>query len=144
MRMLKKNKQKLHYSLFLEERPEYALDEFGNKIIEYVDEEGNEYYRETGETERVYSLPVEFLGNISMSGGEAEAMEFGLNTADYEAVLIVDKGLLPIDESSLIWFESEPVINDNGLVDYVTADYSIIKISPSLNVDKYVLKKTIK
>lgn len=144
MRMLKKNKQKLHYSLFLKERPEYALDEFGNKIIEYVDEEGNEYYRETGETERVYSLPVEFLGNISMSGGEAEAMEFGLNTADYEAVLIVDKGLLPIDESSLIWFESEPVINDNGLVDYVTADYSIIKISPSLNVDKYVLKKTIK
>lgn len=144
MRMLKKNKQKLHYSLFLEERPEYALDEFGNKIIEYVDEEGNEYYRETGETERVYSLPVEFLGNISMSGGEAEAMEFGLNTADYEAVLIVEKGLLPIDESSLIWFESEPVINDNGLVDYVTADYSIIKISPSLNVDKYVLKKTIK
>ena len=144
MRMLKKNKQKLHYSLFVEERPEYALDEFGNKIIEYVDEEGNEYYRETGETERVYSLPVEFLGNISMSGGEAEAMEFGLNTADYEAVLIVEKGLLPIDESSLIWFESEPVINDNGLVDYVTADYSIIKISPSLNVDKYVLKKTIK
>lgn len=144
MRMLKKNKQKLHYSLFLEERPEYALDEFGNKIIEYVDEEGNEYYRETGETERVYSLPVEFLGNISMSGGEAEAMEFGLNTADYEAVLIVNKGLLPIDESSLIWFESVPVINDNGLVDYVTADYSIIKISPSLNVDKYVLKKTIK
>ena len=144
MRMLKKNKQKLHYSLFLEERPEYALDEFGNKIIEYVDEEGNEYYRETGETERVYSLPVEFLGNISMSGGEAEAMEFGLNTADYEAVLIVEKGLLHIDESSLIWFESEPVINDNGLVDYVTADYSIIKISPSLNVDKYVLKKTIK
>lgn len=144
MRMLKKNKQKLHYSLFLEERPEYALDEFGNKIIEYVDEEGNEYYRETGEMERVYSLPVEFLGNISMSGGEAEATEFGLNTADYEAVLIVNKGLLPIDESSLIWFESEPVINDNGLVDYVTADYSIIKISPSLNVDKYVLKKTIK
>lgn len=144
MRMLKKNKQKLHYSLFIEERPEYALDEFGNKIIEYVDEEGNEYYRETGEAERVYSLPVEFLGNISMSGGEAEAMEFGLNTADYEAVLIVEKGLLPVDESSLVWFESEPVINDNGLVDYVTADYSIIKISPSLNVDKYVLKKTIK
>lgn len=144
MRMLKKNKQKLHYSLFIEERPKYALDEFGNKIIEYVDEEGNEYYRETGETERVYSLPVEFLGNISMSGGEAEAMEFGLNTADYEAVLIVDKGLLPVDESSLIWFDSEPVIDDNGLVDYVTADYSIIKISPSLNVDKYVLKKTIK
>lgn len=144
MRMLKRNKQKLHYSLFIEERPEYALDEFGNKIIEYVDEEGNEYYRETGEIERVYSLPVEFLGNISMSGGEAEAMEFGLNTADYEAVLIVEKGLLSIDESSLIWFESEPVINDNGLVDYVTADYSIIKISPSLNVDKYVLKKTIK
>ena len=144
MRMLKKNKQKLHYSLFIEERPVYALDEFGNKIIEYVDEEGNEYYRETGETERVYSLPVEFLGNMSMSGGEAEAMEFGLNTADYEAVLIVNKGLLPIDESSLIWFESEPVINDDGLVDYVTADYSIIKISPSLNVDKYVLKKTIK
>ena len=144
MRMLKRNKQKLYYSLFIEERPKYALDENGDKIIEYIDTEGNEYYRETGEVERVYSLPVQFLGNIAMSGGEAEAMEFGLNTADYEAVLIVGKELLPIDESSLIWHESEPKLNIDGNADWTTSDYSIIKISPSLNVDKYVLKKTVK
>lgn len=143
MRMLKKNKQKLYYSLFIEERPKYALDEFGEKIIEYVDKEGNVYYRETGEMERVYSLPIEFYGNISMSGGEAEAVEFGLNMADYEAVLIVSKGLIPVDETSFIWFDSEPVIN-NDIVDWSTADYSIIKLSHSLNVDKYVLRKNVK
>ena len=144
MRSLKKNKQKLYYSLFIEERPKYALDENGEKIVEYVDSEGNEYYRETGDTERVYSLPIEFLGNIAMSSGEVEATEFGLNVADYEAVLIVDKGLLPIDETSVIWHESEPKIKFNEYAVASSADYSIIKLSPSLNVDKYVLKKNVK
>ena len=55
--------------------------------------------------QKVTILPsaVSFFGNIAMSGGEAEAVEFGLNVGDYEAVLLVDKNSLPIDETSLIW-----------------------------------------
>ncbi|MBQ2381163.1 MAG: hypothetical protein II291_01185, partial [Succinivibrio sp.] len=66
MMMLNQNKQNLFYSLLMGEQPIYALDDEGNKIIEYVDEDGNIYYQETGETELVYSEPVSFFANISM------------------------------------------------------------------------------
>ena len=144
MRTLNRNKQKLFYALHLGEQPIYELDDFGNKIVDYIDEDGNEYYRETGEMKQIYSEVVEFLGNIAMSGGDSEAVEFGLNMSDYEAALVMDKGVLPITETSLIWHKSEPIMDSDGMVDGSSADYSIIKVSPSLNTDKYVLKKIVK
>lgn len=136
MRTLAKNKQKMYYSLQIGEVP----------ILQYyTDEEGNRFLvGETGEYKIGYGEPVEFFGNIAMSGGESEAVEFGLDMSQYSAVLIVDKGLLPIDETSRIWHTTEPVMNDDGTVDEFTADYSVVKLSPSLNVDKYVLKKVVK
>jgi hypothetical protein len=109
---------------------------------EYVDEDGNRY--PTGEPKNIYSEPIEFKGNIAMSGGEAEAQEFGLNLADYEAVLVMDKNTLPITETSLIWHNSEPTKDDKGYTDEYSSDYRIVKYSPSLNFDKYVLKKVVK
>lgn len=144
MRMLNRNKQQLYYALHIGVEPIYELDENGDKIIEYIDKEGNIYYRESGEYKQKYSEPVSFEGNIATSGGESEAIEFGLNMSDYEAVLIVDKGFIPVSETSLIWHDTEPVILDDGSVDGESADYSIVKLSPSLNSDKYVLKKLIK
>ena len=144
MRTLAKNKQKMHYALLNGRKPVYELDNDGNPIVEYVDEEGTVYYRETGDYEPAYDKPVEFLGNIAMSGGESEAVEYGLNLGDYEAVLLVAKNLLPITETSLIWLNSEPKYNSDRSVDGNSADYTIVKISPSLNVDKYVLKKVVK
>lgn len=135
MRTLNKNKQKMYYANQDREVP----------ITEtYYDDEGNAYELDTGETKLVYGEPVEFDGNIAMSGGEAEAQEFGLNLADYEAVLVVDKNTLPIDETSRIWHTSEPTNDDEGYTDEYSADYRIVKISPSLNFDKYVLKKVVK
>lgn len=131
MRTLKKNKQKMYYATLVDTIQE-----------EYIDEDGNRY--PAGEPKNIYSEPVEFYGNIAMSGGEAEAQEFGLNLADYEAVLLVGKNTLPIDETSLIWHTSEPTKDDNGYTDEYSADYRIVKISPSLNFDKYVLKKVVK
>ena len=131
MMMLNQNKQKMYYANLLD-----VIQE------EYIDEDGNRY--PTGEPKNIYSEPIEFEGNIAMSGGEAEAQEFGLNLADYEAVLVVGKNTLPITETSLIWHVTEPTKDDKGYTDEYSADYRIVKISPSLNFDKYVLKKVVK
>lgn len=135
MMMLNQNKQKMYYA---------NQDKIVPIYEEYTDEDGNTYLLDTGETELVHGEPIEFYGNIAMSGGEAEAVEFGLNLADYEAVLLVSKNTLPLNEQSRIWHTSEPTKDDKGYTDEYSADYRIIKISPSLNFDKYVLKKVVK
>lgn len=137
MRTSNKNKQTLYYALQSDKKlPIY--DGF------YTDEDGNQYPLDAGEKEYVYLEPVAFKGNISMSGGESEAAEFGLNLSDYNAVLVMNKSEIPITETSLIWFENKPVYNNDGRVDEHSADYTVVKISPSLNVDKFVLKKVVK
>lgn len=135
MRTLNKNKQTLYYANQDKTVPIYE---------EYTDEDGNTYPLDTGETKLVYGEPIPFEGNIAMSGGEAEAREFGLNLSDYEAVLLMGKNTLPITETSLIWHNTEPTEDSEGNTDEYSADYRIVKISPSLNFDKYVLKKVVK
>ena len=142
MRTLNKNKQKMYYALQDKEIPVYELDDDGN--IKYMEIDGVMVPIETGDTKLVYNLPVEFNGNIAMSGGESQAAEFGLNLADYSAVLVMDKGEIPITETSLIWYESEPEINDDGTVNQFSADYTVVKLSPSINSDRYALKKVVK
>lgn len=143
MMMLGQNQQKLYYSLRDTEIPVYERDEYGN-IIYYEDSEGNKIPLETGETEIGYGKPVKFFGNIAMSGGESEAVEYGLDLSQYSAVLVTDKGLIPIDETSRIWHTTEPLVDENGYADEFSSDYMVVKLSPSLNVDKYVLKKVVK
>ena len=135
MRMARVNKQKMHYALYGKEVPIYDY---------YTDSEGNKISLDTGETKITYENPVEFFGNIALSGGESEAVEFGLNLADYEAVLVMAKNTLPIDETSRIWHNTEPTYNEDGTVNELSADYTVVKVSPSLNVDKFVLKKVVK
>lgn len=124
---------------------EYYEDSDGN-IIYYLDENGNKIPSETGEYEIGYSNPADFLSSIAMSGGEAEAVEFGLNTSDYEATLLCEKGVYPITEGSLIWTKSEVGYKDtnNEIIDPISADYEVIKVSESLNFVKYVLKAVVK
>ncbi len=135
MMTLNKNKQKMYYA---------NQDKIVPIYEEYTDKDGNTYPLDTGETKLVYGEPVLFKGNIAMSGGEAEAQEFGLNLADYEAVLVLGKNTLPLTETSRIWHTTEPTEDSNGNTDEYSADYRIVKISPSLNYDKYVLSKVVK
>lgn len=146
MRTLKRNKQKMYYATYVAGgEPIYKLDADDNPIISYVDDDGKIYYEILGETQPHYSEPFEFSGNIAMSGsGEAEVTEFGLNLADYNAVLVVERNSLPIDEKTLIWYESAPSIDDEGFAIEDSADYRVVKVSPSLNVSKYVLAKRTK
>lgn len=136
MRPLNKNKQKLFYANQDRIVPIYEY---------YEDEEGNLIPLDTGETKLVYGEPIEFKGNIAMSsGGEVEIQEFGLSQADYSAILVVGKDYIPLSETSLIWYENEPKKDIDGNTDEFSADYRIVKISPSLNVAKYALQKVVK
>ena len=155
MRTLLKNQQKMYYALYKGSEPTYVLDENneivyeyyedsdGNKIY-YLDDDGNRIPTETGENRNVYENPVEFYGNIAMSGGESEAVEYGLDMSQYSAVLIVSKGSIPITETSRIWHTTEPAMNKYGTVDEFSADYTVVKVSPSLNYDKYILQRVNK
>ena len=144
MRLIRKNKQKMYYSTQGEQTPVYATDEDGN-IKYYTDSDGNEYPLEDGYT-LGYSEPVEFYGNISMSGGEAEAQEFGLSVSDFDAVLILPKGKPELTETSLIWFTSEILYKDEELteVDAKSADFAVKRVSDSLNMTKVLLQKVTK
>ena len=148
MRCLKKNKQKMYYLLLIGETPIYALDENGNKKIDWIDEEtGEVHYIETGSSMNLYSEPVLFKGNIAMSGSDVDRTEFGVSEANYEAVLVMTKGEIPISETSLIWFQTPPttkVVEGITYADDSTADYRVLKVSPSLNVDRYILDKVVK
>lgn len=157
MRTLRKNQQSMKYALQIGEVPIYNRDENGEiiyeyyedsdgNIIYYLDENGNKIPSETGEYEIGYSNPVSFLSSLAMSGGEAEEQEFGLSTSDYNATLLCQKGAYPIVEGSLIWAKSEVVYKDtnNEIIDAISADYEVIKVSESLNFVKYVLKEVVK
>lgn len=157
MRTLLKNKQNMKYALQIGEVPIYNRDENGEiiyehyedsdgNIIYYEDENGNKIPSETGEYEVGYSGVVEFFGNIAMSGGEAEAVEYGIDVSAYDATLIMEKGVLPIDETSLIWFESEVGYTDGSMThaDGHTADYKVLAVKPSLNFVKYILGRIVK
>ena len=146
MRTLLKNKQKLKYALLHENEPEYVLDENGEKIVEFVDEDGNVYYKQTGNYLTYYGELTEFLGNISLSGGESQEVNYGVDMSAYDAVLIMNKGEIPITETSLIWHESEVGYKDIGKteIDAKSADYKVTRVSPSLNQTKYLLEKVVK
>lgn len=138
MRNLKKNMQKLWYGTYSDQIIIYERDEDGNII--YVDIDGEQVPSIAGEIAG-YNEPVIFFANIAMSGGESEAKEYGVNSTDYEAVIVTTDKSLPIDELSLIWHTTEPVLDTDRLVDADSADYKVIAVKPSLNGVKYLLKK---
>lgn len=145
MMTLAQNQQKMYYALQVGQVPIYQTDEEGN-IVYYKDNEGNSYPLETGEYEMGYDLPVEFFGNIAMSGGETETKEYGIDVSQYDSILVVEKGKLPIAETSLIWFQEEVGYKDTEktIVDGNTATFRVLAVKPSLNVTKYVLGRITK
>lgn len=143
MRTLNKNKQTIYYSNQIGVNKVYERDEFGN--IKYIIVDGKQVYIESGETETVYSTPAVLKGNISFSGGESQAVEFGVDVSAYDAVIVVSKGEVNLSETSLIWFESEVGYKDiaHTIVDPYSADYRVTKPIPSLNEKRYLLKKVV-
>lgn len=159
MRTLNKNKQKMFFSQFLATGMRYDTDDEWNPMY-YETDEGERIYTETSESMAYYSEPQEMKANIAESGGEAEAMEYGLSVADYEAVLVYERGKYPLQEGSYIWLADTPVgyeynskevpveIDGEKVMmkapDVSTADYIVLKTPKSLNFQKAILKAVVK
>ena len=136
--------QPMKYSLQDGRVPIYERDENGD--IVYIEVDGEKIPVETGEYETGYSAPVDFMGNISMSGGEAEAKEFGMDIGDFDAVIVLEKDAVPLTETSIIWHTSPVKYKDeqNTIVDSKSADYAVKRVSPSLNFTKVLLQRIVK
>lgn len=144
MRMARINKQYFKYALFKGKEPVYELDDSGNKIIDYVDDDGNIYYLQTGETEMTYTAPQEIFANISMNAGDVQITEFGIDPTSYDAVVVYLLNEYPLTETSLVWVESEPTFLPSGNVDPNSADYRVASVKPSINYTKLLLRKLTK
>lgn len=140
MRQLSQNKQTMYYANFDNEIVNYAHDSEGNILTQEID---GETVNVIESTEQGYSKPVEFKANISFNSGETRMAEYGLDTGDYNAIISADKGTLPFDEQTLIWFTSEPTYNDQGIVNPESADYRVKAIKTSLNEERFLLKKRV-
>lgn len=136
MRLCRKNKTNLWYSLYKDSETAYLKDEDGNTVYQEID--GEQVPVETGHKPPSYDTPVKFKGYIQFNGGESEAKAFGVSVDSYTHILIMRRGELPIDETSLI-FNDEP-----SEVAEKTADYKVVKVAPSLNFVTYLLKSVSK
>lgn len=166
MRTLRKNKQPMKYALQLGEMPIFETDENGNVeydgftdddgiFFPYLDTNGNKIPKLTGTYEVLYGEPRNFRGNISMSGGEAEAVEYGLSLEQYAAIIICAKNTVPLKEGAIVWHTSEPQYKYNGdevsvevneqlihsrFTEKTSADYSVVSVRDSLNFTKILLQ----
>ena len=140
MRSLKKNMQKRWYSTYADQITEYYKDSDGNIIYDEID--GDLIPRIKGERAG-YNNPVSFYANISAGKGTSQEEVFGVSL-DYTKTISTTDMDLPISETSLIWFETEPSYNADGTVNEASADYSVAAIARSLNNVVYALKKRAK
>lgn len=127
MRNLRKNQRGMWYSLY-------------NKKIPILDENGDE----TGDYKTGYSPPVFFQASLSSGKGAVKTNVFGVDV-DYTRTMSTTDMDLPITETSLVWYETKPVLLEDGTADPNSADYEVAA-SPadSLNVLVIALKKRIK
>lgn len=110
----------------------YALYEQKNEIID-------EYGNTTGEYEITYRKPVKCKANISAEQGEIQSRQFG-DSVIYDRVIVLCDTNIPIDEFSILWIDTLPIINDDGTTD-TPHDYIVKKVANSLNVKTLAISK---
>ena len=138
MRTLNKNKQRLFYANQDRIVPIYET---------YIDDDGNEYQLDTGETKLVYGEPVEFFANISNKLNEVKWAEYGIDESTNYAQIVVSKGSVPLKVGSIIWKKSEIRYEntEENIVDENTSDYVVKGVADEgLTEDWYLLKKVVK
>lgn len=114
MKTLNRNKTVFYYALY--EGKESMVDDYGN---------------DTGEYEVKYSKPRKFFANISAANGKADVEQFGANV-DYDKIIVGDNIFPQIDEYSILWIDTVPVIDIEGKTE-TPHDYVVKKIAKSLN-----------
>ncbi len=130
MRALRRNKQPLWYALYSGKTE--IIDEYGNR---------------TGQFTLKYGKPTRTEANISPASGETSIAQFGENER-YDKVLVFAGVDIPIDEYSVLWIDSEPILDAYGELqkeqdgDVLTPhDYLVKRVAKSLNSTAYAVNK---
>ena len=114
MKCMECNKTAFYYALYAS-RTELT-DDYGNK---------------TGEYQINYGNPVKEYGNISAAKGEMQNQQFGESEA-YDKVIVLGNPQTSIDEHSILWVDSTPIMAQNGSTT-TPHDYIVKKVARSLN-----------
>ena len=122
MRTLARNKRKFYYSLYVTN-------------TEMFDEHG----QLTGEYSVVRSKPILAHGNISPARGEVESRQFG-ESKRYDKVIVLNDIDTPIDEYSVFWIDTLPLLNDEGKT-ITPHDYVAVSKAVSLNSVSIAIRK---
>ena len=121
MRTLKRNKRKMWYALYLDRKE--------------IEKNG----RKTGTYKVIYSPPQPIEANVSAARGTADVEMFGTDLK-YDKAFVTDDVKCPIDENSVMWIDTEPLIDANG--DTKTPwDYVIVRVAKSINSKAYAAQK---
>lgn len=142
MRTLRKNKQRMFYSLYKSAEPIYETDEYGN--IKYMEIDGVQVPIEVGTREPHYDTPIEFKANIYSELNEMHLKSYGVDQSSIYSEIIVEKGKLPLKIGTIIWRESEIIYEDEEQTTpkQSSADYTVVGImTEGLNTDAYLLQR---
>lgn len=104
MRDLIRNQRKMYYSLYIEQENESDFD-----VLDTVAK---------------YSAPVEFKASLTAGKSDSDDSPFGKDISYDRIISTVNKDL-PITETSLIWYGTEPVLLEDGSADPSSADYKV-------------------
>lgn len=114
MKALARNKVLIHYANYRDKTP--IEDEYGNL---------------TGEYEVSYENPIAVKVNVSAARGESTTRQFG-DDVNYDRVIIIDDPKFPINESSILWIDTPPEIQEDGSTKD-PHDYIVKQVATSLN-----------
>lgn len=104
MRDLRRNHRKMYYSLYMEQENDSGFD-----VLDTVAK---------------YSAPIEFKASLSVGQSDSDDSPFGKDIS-YDRIISTVKKDLPITETSLIWYETKPVLLEDGSADPSSADYKV-------------------
>ena len=130
MRCMNRNKVEFYYSLYEGRDP--ITDEYGNVTGEYDILRGN---------------PVKGYANISAAKGETETRQFG-ESIIYDKVIVMDGENFQIDEYSVLWVDTSPMLNEDGSLMMgeeggvlTPHDYIVMAVAKSLNSVSIAISK---
>ena len=127
MRTLRKNKQKMYYSLYSTASEVYEQE--GTSVKTIVDQETGETIPvEVGTLKPVYAPPVEFKANITSNLNKLHIEAYGVDQSAIYSEIMVQKGLVPLKIGTIIWRESPIVWEDeeNRIPYQPSSDYTVM------------------
>lgn len=139
MRMIQRNKIAMKYALLEDIVPIYQTDDEGNVIYDEID--GEQVPRETGKTRSRYKPAVDFAANVNFSGqSEIRNTVYGLSKSQYDAIFYTMRDEYPLDETTILFINATPEVDDEGYVKLESADYRVVRVIKSINYNTYLIR----